>query len=124
MSFLWRSPNEKDDLRYVSRRVRYGGFPKGQLREISVAGNDCKKGEVYARIEFINPQRVVTALFPVEGGKAVSCKTSAAVDKDLIFEIIKEIKSREAVKPVKIGDVLIENVLNTGADVVATSNMI
>jgi CxxC motif-containing protein len=100
----------------VSQKVSCG--------EISVAGNDCKKGEVYARIEFINPQRVVTALFPVEGGKAVSCKTSAAVDKDLIFEIIKEIKSREAVKPVKIGDVLIENVLNTGVDVVATSNMI
>lgn len=90
--------------------------------ELKVTGQTCKRGEVYARMEIINPQRIVTSLFPVKGDGVVSCKTSNTIDKSKIFDVLNAIKAKSANKPVKIGDVLIKNVLNTGVDIVATSN--
>lgn len=90
--------------------------------ELKVTGNTCKRGEVYARMEIINPQRVVTSLFPVKDDGVVSCKTSDTIDKNKIFNVLDAIKSSSATKPIKIGDILIKNVLNTGVDIVATSN--
>jgi CxxC motif-containing protein len=53
----------------------------------------------------------------------VPCKTSLPVDKELIFDVLKAIKSSSAPKPIKAGKVLIKNILGTNADIVATSNV-
>lgn len=92
--------------------------------DIKVTGNTCKRGEVYARMEIINPQRIITSLFPVKNDGVVPCKTSSTVEKSKIFDILQEIKRNSATKPIKVGDVLIKNVLETGVDIVATSNII
>ncbi len=44
---------------------------------LSVTGNTCKRGDVYARKEVTNPTRIVTSTVKVIGGKAdmVSVKT-------------------------------------------------
>lgn len=89
--------------------------------EISVEGNACKRGEVYARTEIINPQRILTTVFPIFGGGVVPCKSSGAIDKDKLSDIIKFIKKQRAHKPIKIGDILIQNVFNCGADIIATA---
>lgn len=88
---------------------------------LEIRGNTCKRGEIYAKQEVTAPQRVVTALFPVEGGGVVSCKTRGTVPKEKIFDVLKEIQAHKAVLPVKIGQTLIENVLGLGTDIVATS---
>ena len=51
---------------------------------ISVTGNTCKRGDIYARKEVTNPTRIVTSTVRVTGGDAdmVSVKTSW----DIIFE--------------------------------------
>lgn len=90
--------------------------------EIKMTGNACKRGEVYARMEIINPQRVITSLFPIKNGGVVACKTDGTVEKGKIFDILQEIKRNSVAKPIKIGDVLIKNVLCTGVDIVATAN--
>ena len=88
----------------------------------SVSGNLCPRGKTYAVNECTNPMRTVTSTVRCEDGEVVSCKTSDAVPKAMIFEVMKEINRAIAKNDVKIGDVIIENVLGTGADVVATSN--
>ena len=93
-----------------------GGMP------VSVTGNLCKRGEAYANDECVNPMRVVTSTVACEGGGVVSCKTSTSVPKGLVFEVMEKINSVKASANVKIGDVIIENVLGTGANIVATSN--
>ncbi|MDD4316494.1 MAG: DUF1667 domain-containing protein [Clostridia bacterium] len=90
--------------------------------EISVSGNACKRGEVYARMEIINPQRILTTLFPVTRGKAVPCKSGAPLDNHKLFDVIKLIKNSRAQKPVKAGDILLPNVLGTGVDIIATAD--
>lgn len=89
---------------------------------LSVSGNVCKRGEKYATDECTNPMRVVTSTVRCADGEVVSCKTADSVPKALIFEVMNEINKTVAPASVKIGDVVIENVLETGVNVVVTSN--
>ena len=89
---------------------------------LSVSGNLCKRGNTYAVNECTNPQRVVTSTVRCKDGSVVSCKTSTTIPKGKMFEVMKVINTTLAPENVKIGDVIIENVLGTGADVIATSN--
>ena len=50
---------------------------------VSVTGNTCERGAVYARKEVTNPTRIVTSTVKVIGGKAdmVSVKTKEDIPK-------------------------------------------
>lgn len=88
-----------------------------------VTGYTCKRGDDYARAEVSHPVRSLTTTAKVTGGTSyvVSVKTSQAIPKELQFEAMKEINKASIKAPVKIGDVVIKNLLGTGADVVATN---
>ncbi len=90
---------------------------------LSITGNTCKRGLVYAENECINPKRTLTTTVFCDNGKILSVKTSEAVPKELLFECMKVINKTLAKAPVKIGDVIIENILDTGADVIACGNI-
>ena len=95
----------------------------------SVTGNTCPRGKVYAIDEMTAPKRTICSTvrtaFPVDNGnyKTVSVKTSVSVPKELIFEALKTLGGVRLDAPVKIGDVVVKNVLGTGADFVATRNV-
>lgn len=93
--------------------------------EINVTGNACKRGYTYAVDEMTNPKRMVTSSILVAGGNLplVSIKTKEAIPKQNIDETLNKIKSTTCKAPIKIGDVLIKNVANTGVDIVATRNV-
>ena len=89
----------------------------------SVTGNLCPRGKAYAVSECTDPQRVVTSTMRCSDGEVVSCKTSSTVPKAKMLDVMKLINTTIAPASVKIGDVLIENVLGIeGVHVVATSN--
>ena len=95
----------------------------GEGKEIlAVEGNLCPRGKTYATDECTNPMRTVTSTVRCDNGEVVSCKTSAPIPKDMVFEVMKEINNAFAPCGVKIGDVIIKNVLGTGADIIATCN--
>ena len=91
----------------------------------SVAGNTCPRGEAYAKKELTNPTRIVTSTVRVAGGKLamVSVKTESDIPKGKIFDCVKALKDIEVIAPVKIGDVIVENVAGTGVNVIATKNV-
>ena len=92
---------------------------------ISVTGNTCKRGEVYARKEVTNPTRIVTSTVKVLGGAAdmVSVKTKEDIPKGKIFECVRALKGVEIEAPVHIGHVVVQNAAGTGVDIVATKNV-
>ena len=92
---------------------------------VSVTGNTCKRGDVYARKEVTDPTRIVTSTVRVIGGKAdmVSVKTKEDIPKGKIFDCVKVLKGVEVEAPVKIGDVIVPDVAGTGVDIVATKNV-
>lgn len=91
----------------------------------SLAGNSCKRGEVYAKAELTNPVRTVTTTVPVVGSaaeKMISVKTSRDVPKSKVMDVMVAVMPLVAHAPVRIGDVICENIAGTGADLVATKN--
>ena len=93
-------------------------------KALSVTGNTCKRGAEYGKTEIENPVRSIHSTVKVEGGEhpVVPVKTANAIPKTLIFECMKEINKVTVKAPVKIGQVIISNVLDTGIDIVATNN--
>lgn len=89
---------------------------------VSVSGNTCKRGDVYARKEMTDPTRIVTSTVRVAGGRSdmVSVKTREDIPKGKIFACIKALQDVQVDAPVHIGDVIVANVADTGIDVVAT----
>jgi CxxC motif-containing protein len=83
----------------------------------------CKNGMRYAEKEITAPERMVTSLCPHASGVVIPCKTKELVPKHLIFDVLKEIKKGTCLKTVKIGDVLVKNVCNTGVDIIATADL-
>lgn len=86
-----------------------------------VSGNLCPLGEQYAIEEMTSPKRIVTSLVNVNN-KVYPCKTTVEIPKDKIFDVLKEIGNIK-LSSAKIGDVIIKNVLNTGADIVITGTI-
>ena len=89
---------------------------------LSVSGYTCKRGEEYARAECTSPVRTVTTTVRCKDGAVVAVKTSSPIPKSMIFDVMREINALTADNNVKIGDVVIANVLDTGSDIVVTSN--
>lgn len=88
--------------------------------DFNVTGNRCPRGIVFARDELLSPKRVVTLSVPFFGGKRLALKTSAAVPKDKIFEVINEMKKAAPSANASVGDVLIEKVLGLSSNIVVT----
>ena len=92
-----------------------------------VTGNTCPRGAKYARKEVTSPTRIVTGSVRVRGSRSgavtVSCKTGSDIPKGMIFDVTRALKGVCVPCPVRIGDVLIPNVAGTGADIVATKNV-
>ena len=92
---------------------------------IEIKGNNCKRGETYARAELTAPVRVITTTVRGKSDKLkmVAVKTREAIPKEMIFDAMKIINSVKIKAPVKIGDIIIKDLLDLGIDVVATSNV-
>lgn len=89
---------------------------------IKVSGNNCIRGEKYATSELTEPMRVLTSVIITKNG-VVSVKTDKPIPKKLINDAIKQINLVKADK-LEFGDVVINNILNTGANVVVTRDAV
>ena len=89
-----------------------------------VSGNMCPRGEQFAINEITDPKRSVTStcktVFP--NIPVIAVKTDGEVKKGDVTKVIEQINKVVIDKPMKIGDVVIENVINSGVNVVLSSN--
>ncbi|MDO5448380.1 MAG: DUF1667 domain-containing protein [Clostridia bacterium] len=94
--------------------------------EWQVTGNSCKKGYEFAINEMTAPKRTIcsTVKTTFKNAPVLPCRVSADIPKDRIFDVMKEINKVVVNKPLNRGDVIIENVLGLGVDVISTSNLL
>lgn len=92
---------------------------------VSVKGNSCRRGEIYAKKELTAPTRIVTSTVRVYDGTsgAVSVKTESDIPKEKMSEIVTALASVTVNAPVFCGDIILENVCGTGVNIVATKNV-
>ena len=92
---------------------------------LEVTGNSCPKGEEYGKNEVFNPTRTVTGSVAINGGihPRLAVRTDKAVPKAKMFEIMRRLHSFTVDAPVKRGQVLIENICGTDANIIASRDM-
>lgn len=92
---------------------------------IKVSGNTCKRGEDYAIAEMTDPKRVVATTAKVIGGdrEVVPVKTDKEISKSLMFDVVAEVNRHIFSAPLNVGQVLIENIFNTGVNIIATDSV-
>ena len=92
---------------------------------LSVTGNKCPKGAEYAEQEIKNPMRTIASSVNLVGGSMplVSVRVNGPIPKAKIMDVTEVIRKTTVTAPVKIGDVVIADVLGLGVDVVATRNV-
>jgi len=88
-----------------------------------ITGQSCKKGEAFAASEATDPRRILTTTMRTESGGLVPVKSDRPVRKDMLFACMREINKTIARTPVQIGDVIIKDILGTGANIVATGRI-
>ncbi|QBD88103.1 DUF1667 domain-containing protein [Clostridium tetani] len=89
---------------------------------VDVKGNSCGIGINYAKKECTNPKRIVTSSVYIEDGEIdiLPVKTKEDIPKSKINECMKSLKGLTVKAPVKIGDVIAENICDTGVNIIAT----
>ncbi|HOC22811.1 MAG TPA: DUF1667 domain-containing protein [Anaerolineaceae bacterium] len=92
---------------------------------IEVRGYNCKKGLDYGVAEMTDPRRMVATTVKVKNGfhPLLPVYTERPVPKPLIPQILDEIRKVEVTAPVKMKSVIVENVLGTGVNVLASRDM-
>jgi len=88
----------------------------------NVTGNNCKRGIDYGIQEATCPTRTLTTSIWVKDGdyKLVSVKTDRPIPRERIPEALEKLRGMVVNAPIAIGQVIIENIGETGANIVAT----
>lgn len=92
---------------------------------MEVTGNTCPRGREYAISEVTAPTRTVTGTISINNreGRVVPVKTASAIPKDKIFDVAAKLFELSVTAPVKIGDVVCEDICGTGVSLVITNNI-
>jgi CxxC motif-containing protein len=90
-----------------------------------IDGDKCKRGVDYARAEALDPRRILTSSILVKSGEwpLVSVKTTEPIPKNKLFLVLNEIKHTTVNAPIKLGDIILKNVCDTGINVIATKTV-
>jgi len=94
--------------------------------ELIIEGHSCKRGEVYAREEFIAPRRILTTTIRVEDGflPLIPVRSDKPLPKERLQEALKEIAITKIKAPIKMGDILIEKVIGLDANIIASRDLV
>lgn len=87
-----------------------------------IENNECKRGYEYAKSEFINPCRILTTSVRLEGNaprKMLPVRSNKAIPKNMLLPCMAEVKKHTIKAPVSMYQVIIKDILGTGADMVA-----
>lgn len=91
----------------------------------SVTGNNCPRGDTFAHQELTCPMRVLTATVAVSGGDGalLPVRTTEAIPLALHTQAMDLIRGLVVEAPVRMGDVVLEDLLNTGIDLIASMDI-
>jgi CxxC motif-containing protein len=94
--------------------------------KVRVSGQQCEKGVDFAVRESLYPTRNLATAVPARssppGGpdRMVPVRLTAAIPRETMARVLAEIAKLRPELPVRRGQVLIPDVLGTGADVIVT----
>lgn len=91
----------------------------------SVTGNSCPRGDTFSHQELTCPMRVLTTTVAVSGGDEalLPVRTSEAIPLELHAQAMDLIRGLVVKAPIRMSDVVLPNLLNTGTDLIASMDI-
>jgi len=92
---------------------------------LSIEGNRCAKGEEFVLQELREPMRILTTTVRINGAKwaMLPVRTDKPIPKRLFLQVVSELADLELQAPIQVSDVIMADVADTGANVIASRNM-
>ncbi|MDH3706267.1 MAG: DUF1667 domain-containing protein [Acidimicrobiia bacterium] len=89
---------------------------------VEVRGSRCRRGDRYAAQEHTDPRRVVTTTVAIAGSRwpRLPVRTLGDVPKDLVRRAVRDLGQVRLTAPIRMGDVVVDDLLGTGVAVAAT----
>lgn len=93
--------------------------------EITVTGNDCKRGIKHGISEYKNPLRMITSTVAVIGAGLPRLPVigTGEIPKTKMKDCLDEIYGITVKAPIQCGDIIVRNIKETGVDIVASRSM-
>ena len=93
--------------------------------DIVFEGYTCKRGLEYAEQEYYEPKRILTTTIRVGNGflPLIPVRTDKPILKARLNEALNEIAKTQVNAPIKMGEVLIENILGLESNVIASRDL-
>ena len=93
--------------------------------QLTISGNRCTKGRDFAIAEATHPMRSLCSTVKTTDPDMprLPVRTDGDIPLNLIFSVMALINSTVLANPVSSGDIVIENVLDTGVNIISTCNM-
>lgn len=90
-----------------------------------VTGNSCPRGDKFAHQELTCPMRVLTTTVAVSGGDEalLPVRTAEAIPLELHAKAMDLIRGLVVKAPIRMGDVVLPNLLDTGTDLIASMDI-
>jgi len=92
-------------------------------RAVGWEGLECRAGEEYVKREVELPLRDFFTVVRVKGGGVVPVRSTGPIPRERLLEASRELAGLEVEGPVRVGEVLVRNLLGMGVDVVATGEV-
>lgn len=91
----------------------------------AVTGNGCARGVGYGQKELQNPTRTLTGTVRITGAALprLPVKTDREIAKKDVLAAARLLAGVQVAAPVHMGDVVLPNVLGSGANIVATRSL-
>lgn len=91
----------------------------------SVTGNSCPRGDTFAHQELTCPMRVLATTAAVSGGDEalLPVRTAEAIPLALHAQAMDLIRGLVVKAPIRMGDVVLEDLLHTGIDLIASMDI-
>jgi CxxC motif-containing protein len=87
----------------------------------TVTGNQCKKGVKHAEKEVTFPGRVLTTTMKTDIPEIplLPVRSNKEVPKNQLITCMKEISKQHVSSPIKIGEIVMKDILGLGVDITA-----
>ena len=91
----------------------------------SVTSNSCPRGDKFAHQELTCPMRVLTTTVAVSGGDEalLPVRTAEAIPLELHAQAMNLIRGLVVEAPIRMGDVILPNLLDTNINLVASMDV-
>ena len=98
---------------------------KDENGEVQVEENGCARGIQYGKDEYTSPKRTLITTVRIEDGElpVLPVRSKVAIPKEQLFKAMEVANHVSAKAPIKMGDVVIPNLLGLGIEVIASRSM-